>query len=138
MRIKMKYSSFIGVLPFVVASCGPSGATRVATVDPVPHGLEITSGVLKVYTPTEELSSEGPVYYEGYRILSCDGSVLREVYSNGTIDLSNQQPRSIQVPVGKYLVEAHSDNASWVRVPVVVEEGQLTVVDLQQHSSRSL
>ena len=135
MSIEAKLLKLIGVLFLLVPACSPPHA---GIEDEAPSPPDAAHGRLQVYTPTEELSSEGPVYFEGYRICSSKGQPFKDVYWNGSVDLSNQEPRTVSVPAGKYFVEVWGENCSWDTLPIVVERGRLTVVDLRHHRTNSL
>ena len=89
-----------------------------------------------MFTPTEEFGSDGPAFLSGYRIYSMDEKLLKDVYDNGSVTIGQENPRMIALAEGKYLVEAKQN--SDVRVPVVIEEGRVTIVEMRRHSSRSL
>jgi hypothetical protein len=131
MRSQARLACLLGVLPLLVASCAPAQPVALDTVRPIPV-KQAARGFLTVYTATEEVGTEGPVYFSGYRVYSSDGSLLRNVYANGSVDLSSREPRAIVLPAGKYLVEARTADKAIVRVPVVIEDGRQTVVDTQQ------
>jgi len=121
----------IGLLaagPLLVASCTPLSAAMLEPVGPASDAKESANGVLRVYTATDEVSTEGPIYFSGYRVFFGDGTLYRDIHSNGSIDLSNHDPRSVTLPAGKYFVDAQNETRTLVRVPVVIETGKLTVV----------
>jgi hypothetical protein len=65
-----------------------------------------------------------------YTIYSQDGKVLREVHNaRGPND---PDPAVVPLPPGKYEIEAHARDFGMVKLPVVIERGRLTVVNLQR------
>ncbi len=138
MKMKASLSSVLGVLSLMTVCCAPGPPVVLEPVGPTPQGKATANGILKIYTPTEELGNEGPVCFTGYRIYSSDGSLFKNVRTNGRISIASEEPTAVMLPEGTYLVEARAEKFPVVKVPVVIEDGRLTVVHLQWQSSRSL
>jgi hypothetical protein len=66
-----------------------------------------------------------------YTIYSQDGKVLREVHNARGLDDSD--PAVVPLPPSKYEIEARARGVGMVKVPVVVEPGKLTTVNLQRY-----
>ena len=66
--------------------------------------------------------------YSGYKILSSSGSVVKFVSNNDGQTVV--RPSQVELPAGSYLVEAEAEKYGEVTVPVVIAEGQSTVLNL--------
>jgi len=69
-------------------------------------------------------------WHSAYRITDSEGALVRRVI-NQTGSFA-QDPEIIDLPTGRYVVTARAVNYGDVNVPVVISEGQNTVVDLNQ------
>lgn len=116
----------------VTSSCTPRPVLLEA-VRPAQKDQETPQGTLKVYSALETAGNEGPSYYSGYRIYSNDGRLFRNIRSNGSIGIAGDEPAAVALPEGTYFVEAEAEGSLRVKVPVVIEEGRVTVVRLQGH-----
>jgi len=135
MRIHAR-ASLLGVLPLLIASCTPAPPVVLDAVGPAPGSQPIATGSLRVYTRTLDAGYEGQSYFTGYRIYA-NHKLIRDIYANGSIDETSHEPRVIELPAGKYLVEAEAEHYSKVQVPVVIRSARLTEVHLQ-HDSKAL
>ena len=114
------------------------GQTRDASVlspGPVrPTGLEyrdeLPQGYLKVYSATDKFDDGGVQYYahSSYAIYTNDGKLVKNVENH--ISRSDEIPEIVSLPVGSYTVIARSEKDGYVRVPIVIKEGQRTILDL--------
>jgi hypothetical protein len=99
----------------------PSGASN----------LSERFGVLRVYSAQETIpSGEAEVYHPHttYTIHNSDGSVFDHVLNRiGDMD---QEPTSVQLPAGDYVIKAKSESAGWVTIPIKVESGSVITVHL--------
>jgi hypothetical protein len=68
--------------------------------------------------------------HTSYTIRSQDGKVVKQVQNAENED--DPTPALVSLPPGRYDVEAQADQYGLVTVPVVVESGKLTVVNLQR------
>ena len=103
------------------------GAVRPGTLD---HRTESAQGYLKVYSATDEFNDGDLAYYahSSYTIYATDGKVFKNIDNH--ISRSDEIPEVVALPAGAYIVEARSEKDGYVRVPVVIKAGQLTVLDL--------
>jgi hypothetical protein len=108
------------------------------TLDPVGPETETLQpsdyvGTLKVYTATEQRPDGDETYrypHTDYEIYKADGKRLEKV-DNG-MDQLDETPTAVTLPRGRYTVEAESETNGFVRVPVVIQTGRTTVVNLEQ------
>ena len=72
--------------------------------------------------------SDGPslLGHTDYEIISSDYS-FHEVVRNG-----DAEPARVLLPEGDYIVEAQSDTAGLVRVPVLIKPGRTTILYLER------
>lgn len=54
------------------------------------------------------------------------------------ISRSDEIPEIVALPVGFYTVVARAEKAGYIRVPVVINEGQQTILDLDAWESKTL
>jgi hypothetical protein len=108
--------------PLVVQS--PVGPQR-------PHApRRRTDGDLVVYSATHAATyaqSEYPVHSE-YTIATTDDKVIEQVANES--GPFNADPAMVHLPPGEYHVKAQTERGGFVIVPVVIEAGKKTVVDL--------
>jgi hypothetical protein len=93
-------------------------------------------GALIVYSATrvsEYAQSEYPVHTP-YAIYTQAKQVVKEV--ENTAGSFNQDPEQVSLPPGQYRVKALAVGIGEVIVPVVIEEGETTVVDLDGTAAR--
>lgn len=131
--------SLVAGLAVLLAGCCTCGQAHLTlpTVGPGPHQIaaaSLTNGTLVVYSAFEvgaafnsrdSLDQE----YSNYKILTPDGKLLRRVHNNS--DDMLQQPVSVKLPGGKYLVVAHANGYGVVTVPVLVVAGKRTSLHLE-------
>jgi len=131
-----KGALLIGVLalclggPSVVK--GDSDPLSISVVQPetLNDPTESAQGYLQVYSATDELNDGGLVYYShsSYAIYTIDGELFRIVENH--ISPGDESPELVALPAGSYVVIARSDRQGDVRIRFAIEEGQLTVLDL--------
>ncbi len=152
----MKYASLIAVSSAVacLAGCASPGPVALSVpVGPAPAAGAKTSGAsqLQVYSAREmapvDMNIEeffwnddfgkNDFMYEpahtDYTIYTQDGKVFKYV-RNARTD-GDAQPARVSLPPGKYTVKARARDYGWVTVPVVIEPGKLTIVNLQRGSN---
>ena len=135
----MKCSTFylsILLSPLLV-SCASTGGklTELETVGPTP--LRVTEspaakeGLLKVYSLRGIYNAKGVLYHPhtAYTIYSSDNKRLKEV--KNARSPHDEEPVSVSLPAGNYVVVALAEGYLRVRVPVVIEPGQLTTLHLE-------
>lgn len=76
-------------------------------------------------------NAEGVNYHPhtDYTLYSADGERLKEIKNK--VYPYDEEPASVTLPAGKYTVEALAKGYARVRVPVIIEAGRLTSVDLE-------
>ena len=94
------------------------------------YRTELPQGYLKVYTATDEFDDGGVPYHahSSYAIYTTDGKVVKNVENH--ISRSDEIPELVALPAGSYIVEARSERDGYVRILVVIKEGQQTILDL--------
>lgn len=125
--------------PIVLAPVGPSyipfaGAPLAPPTAP--------TGSLQVYSAQVKsgLNAFNEVYFQGhpgvyelahtdYTIYSADGRVYRHVRNADGVN--DPTPALVDLPPGTYTIRAQAMDGGLVRVPVVIEPGQVTTVQLQ-------
>lgn len=96
-----------------------------------PHWVGTAKGYLRVHTATE-LQQSGSLNYhvpKPYWVYNLDGRQVRGV-PNRT-GLQDQQPATIALPPGRYVVHAPAERYGLVRVPVLILPERLTLVFLE-------
>ena len=107
------------------------------TVGPAPVSDQAPSpdtGSLLVYSAYEvnaDFNNEDPYRHEysNYRICTEDGKLLQFVKNDNGTPMGN--PNTIHLPAGKYRVLAHANGRGTVSVPVIIENGRITAVHLE-------
>jgi hypothetical protein len=114
---------------------GQARDRRVVSPGPVRPGsldcrTELPQGHLKVYSVTGE-SNDGDAWYfprSSFVIYTIDGKLFKTVESQHSAD--DIIPEVVTLPVGTYTVVARSKRDGYVRILVVIKEGQQTILDL--------
>jgi len=90
----------------------------------LPHGY------LKVYSVTGERNDGDSWYFprNSFAIYTIDGKLFKNVKSQHFAD--DIIPEVVALPVGTYTVVARSKRDGYVRILVVIKEGQQTILDL--------
>ena len=102
----------------------PVGPPRPATNRRKGEGELVVHSAREVRNPAD---SEH-LTHSSYKVYSEDGRVLRRVRNlDGSF---YADPVPVRLPVGTYKVEARATNIGVVVIPVVIEEGQTTIVYL--------
>ena len=91
---------------------------------------ELPQGHLKVYSVTGEFNDGDAWYFprSSFAIYTIDGKLFKNVESQHFAD--DIIPEVVALPVGTYTVVARSKRDGYVRILVVIKEGQQTVLDL--------
>jgi hypothetical protein len=116
---------------FVSSASGQAGERSLLSPGPVrPEGLDYRQGSLKVYSATDQFDDGGVPYYahSSYAIYTIDGKFFKNVENH--ISRSDEIPEIVSLPVGSYTIAARSAKDGYVRVPVIIKEGQQTILDL--------
>jgi hypothetical protein len=128
--LSVVFGSLVGSRTIAQAKDGgllSKGAVRPRALDYRPNP---TQGYLIVYSATDEFDDGGIPFnaHSSYVIYKGDGMFLRNVENH--ISLSDEIPELVRLAPGSYTVEARSANNGYVRVHVVINLGQVTILDL--------
>ena len=133
----LKITLLIVSLTFYLGSStyGQARDRNVLSPGPVRPGsleyrTELPQGHLKVYSVTGE-SNDGDAWYfprSSFVIYTIDGKLFKTVESQHSAD--DIIPEVVTLPVGTYTVVARSKRDGYVRILVVIKEGQQTILDL--------
>ena len=99
---------------------------------PTDHGTRLAEGYLLVYSATDEFSDGDLVFnaHSSYLIYTTDGKSFKNVENH--MSRSDEIPERVSLPVGSYIVEARSSNNGYVRVRVVINPVQRTMLELDR------
>ena len=122
------------------SSCAgtPPTAAVLAPVHPapvVPTARRL--GYLVVYTAIIEpdINPDTMFYpHTGYAIYDSHGAYYQTVRNH--VGAWDETPYTVTLPPGHYTVKAESQDENDVQVPVIIEGGRTTVVDLQHRDHR--
>jgi hypothetical protein len=91
---------------------------------------QLPQGHLKVYSVTGEFNDGDAWYFPrgSFAIYTVDGKLFKNVKSQYSAD--DIIPEVVALPVGTYTVVARSKRDRYVRILVVIKEGQQTILDL--------
>ena len=111
------------------------GPVRPGNLD---YRTELRQGYLKVYSAIDEFKDGDAWYFphSSYEIYTIGGKLLKNVGNH--ISRSDEIPEIVALPVGFYTVVARAEKAGYIRVPVVINEGQQTILDLDAWESKTL
>lgn len=116
--------------PRAAVAVGPVGPNPVAPRSgSAQGGLEVFSR-LSARTDDQNQESTYPIWYQHTDYYLCDasGKALRNVFNvAGHFD---GDPKIVNLPAGRYIVEAQSASDYWVQVPVTIKMGETTRVHL--------
>jgi len=134
----MKSQLLLSLLGAWIINISISSASPLVLQEPVgptPAESHAPRGCLVVYSATDQ-KNDGDVsyfYHTGYTIYTMDGKVLQNVANH--ISVHDENPERVLLPVGTYKVEAESDKDGTVIVPVVIQGGRTTKVNLESSSN---
>lgn len=97
---------------------------------PEPHAAAPSSGDLLVYSATYAPTLEQSEYpaHTNYTIATPDDKIIEHVTNaTGTF---NSRPARVSLPAGQYHVRAQYNGGRFVTIPVTIEPGKTTVIDL--------
>jgi hypothetical protein len=107
-----------------------------------PSGLDyrtdLPRGYLKVYSAIEKFN-DGEAWYfphSSYTIYTTDGKLLKNVENHNS--RRDEIPEVVVLPVGSYVIVARAEKDGYVRLPVVIDEGQQTILDLDIWERKTL
>jgi hypothetical protein len=103
------------------------GPIRPGNLD---YRTELAQGYLKVYSATDEFNDGDAWYFphSSYAIYTIGGKLFKNVKNQRSP--ADEIPEVVALPVGTYTVVARSERDGLGRVPVVIKEGQQTILDL--------
>jgi hypothetical protein len=93
--------------------------------------VALKQGRLIVYSASYFGTMDGDIeryVHSGYTIYRPDGQKVRAV--NNQTGIFDGDPEKVGLPVGRYRIEAEANGVGRISVPVVIEQAQTTVVDL--------
>lgn len=114
----------------LAAGCTPAARwVAPVAVGPAPV-LAGDDGELLVYSADDavDTADAGHPHHRSYVIRATDGAVLRTVENQS--GPFGQDPEDVTLPPGRYTIDTSATNVGPVRVPVVIEQGHVTVVHL--------
>jgi hypothetical protein len=135
------------IVPLNLYFCGPTiaqaGDGNVLSPGPIRPGhldyrTESTEGSLTVYITADEFNDGSAWYFPRsfYAIYTIDGKLFKNVKSQHSAD--EEIPDVVALPFGSYMVVARSEKGRYIRLPVVIEAGQRTILDLDLREKGSL
>src|SRR6202049_4863820 len=91
----------------------------------------LPQGYLKVYLVTDEFGDGAAWYFprSSFVIYTINGKLFQDVESQHSAD--DIVPEVVALPVGTYTVVARSKRDGYVRILVVIKQGQQTILDLE-------
>ena len=135
--LSLKVTSLIVLLTFYFGSStyGQARDGNVLSPGPVRPGnldyrTELPRGYLKVYLATDGINDGDAWYFPrtSFAIYTIDGKLFEDVKSQRFAD--DEIPEVVALPVGTYAVVGRSKRDGYVRILVVIKEGQQTILDL--------
>jgi hypothetical protein len=114
------------------------GTTRGNGIQKTALAGELSQGSLEVYSATAEFKDGAARYFphSSYAIYTTDGKVFKNVENH--ISPTDENPEIVALPVGSYVIAAQAERHGYVRVPVVIKEGQRTILDLDLWEKNAL
>jgi hypothetical protein len=135
-----KWPLVLGLPALLLCSCASEVAktTVLEPVQPAPV-LQATQGpgYLVVYTAIiqPEINPDTMFYpHTGYAIYDSRGTYYQTVRNH--VGAWDETPYTVSLPPGHYTVKAESQYEGDVAVPVIIQGGRTTVVDLQHRDHR--
>jgi hypothetical protein len=91
-----------------------------------------SKGMLMVYSETEDVNSGNIMYHPhtGYGIFTPEGKRVRSVVNR--VGSTDQEPMTVVLPAGQYLVKARAAGFGLVSIPIVVYGGKRTMLHLER------
>ena len=133
----LKITLLIVLLTFYFGSStyGQARDRNVLSPGPVRPGnldyrTELPQGYLKVYLATDGINDGAAWYFphSPYAIYTIGGKLFKNVPNQRSP--ADEIPAVVALPVGTYAVVARSKRDGYVRILVVIKEGQQTILDL--------
>lgn len=111
----------------------PVGPNPISLKSPGPNGqLEVFS-YRHERSDNQNQGSTDPTWYQhtDYEIYTSNGRLVEHIENNN--GHYGRAPRVVNLPAGKYFVSAYAVGRLPVRVPVVIERGQITRIHLDDN-----
>jgi hypothetical protein len=135
------------VAPLILSFGGPTivqardksllspGPVRPSGLD---YRTDLRRGYLKVYSAIEEFKDGDTWYFphSSYTIYTTDGKLLKNVENHNS--RRDEIPEVVVLSVGSYIILARAEKDGYVRLPVVIDEGQQTILDLDVWGRKTL
>jgi hypothetical protein len=122
--------ALVALAMLLVPACTPARRwTAPSEVGPEP-AIVTDTGDLVVFSADDlvDTADADHPHHRRFTILTADGHELHTVTNQS--GPFGQDPQSVALPPGHYLVDTSATNFGPVRVPVVVEQGRTTIVHL--------
>lgn len=122
----------MGVAVLLLAGCA-STPTALGPVGPNPAEIQsaTSDGRLEVFTlPTGHVEGNNPTWfqYSGFDLYDRHGKRLE--HEDNSQGYYSQKPAVVNLPAGKYIVEARGHEMLLARVGVVIKSGKTTMIYL--------
>ncbi len=129
--MNLKWSYTLGLLlltscaspPIILAPVGPGSGAPAASI----RG----KGDLQVFTETEEYLEDDLLYHPhtDYQLCTAAGERLKRIWNHQNHE--DENPATVSLTPGEYLVKARAEFYGSVTVPVVIKPNRTTIVILQ-------
>lgn len=123
------------VIPLAL-TIGGSTSAQAGDKNPLfPAGS--SQGYLTVYLTADEFNDGSTWYFphSAFAIYTIDGKLFKDVNSRFTYD---EIPEVVALPVGSYMIVARSEKDRSIRLPVVINAGERTILDLDLREKGAL
>ncbi len=133
----MKTATFLvlGAIPLLVSCASQSVVPDAVGPSPLLGATSSGAGYLRVFSRQIAITEgfdEGanPAFYQhsDYRVYGERGQLVR--YVPNSVGKYDPRPRLVSLPPGQYVVKARAKDYLAVQVPVVIRQGQITDVHL--------
>jgi hypothetical protein len=133
----IRFKTALLIVPLSLYFCGPTIAEgrdrRPGNGD---YPVESTDGSLTVYVTADEFNDAWYFPHSFYAIYTIDGKLFKKINSQYSAD--EEIPDVVALPFGSYIVVARSEKEGYIRLPVVIEAGRRTILDLDLREEGSL
>jgi hypothetical protein len=129
-RIRLGTPGLRAGLILLLGCCFLQGHASAGATNP--NDARTGPGYLKVFSSTQESQwGEGSYYYlhSGYRIFDANGRAVKWVENHS--DSADETPQKVELAPGAYTIWALSDQAGYMKLPVVIKAARTTAVQLE-------